>query len=543
MNLSRIRTVQVLLVVLAAVACNWRFVQAQASKNHAAAEEPWKTIEENWYEITMAGARVGWTKSLLQERDDQLQLVSESKLSFKRGSVSVDMEMNAAFVEHRQGKPIRLESTTKMAQQRMHTRLDFMDDHALLTTSQGTAIGRSVPKETTKRIERPQGEWLAPIAAEMFARSQRKSGAKQFTYRMLDPQSGNQLVNISSAFVQELQAEVDGKQTTLQVWRTTNDLLNIPSEEHFLPDGRLYMSKTSLGGTLPVVQALSTREQLLEKDNDRNANPPHTRNAPNAPNAPDPAPDLLFDTVVQPDRPIEHPMQTKFAKLRLTAKQGELPDLPTAGSQSVQQDDQKKAQAVVIVDINNPQPAKAEELDDRSFIEPSAMVDSMDDLVVKLAQRAIAPLTRTRNGNQEPTALAKADVLRDFVRTHVSHKNLSTAFASASETAKTRQGDCSEHAVLLCAMLRSQNIPARVASGLVYADVLAKDQGAFAWHMWTQALIDGKWVDLDATLPVRYHAGHILTGVSALADGRGMGELASMLQLLGNLEIQVLDVR
>ena len=120
---------------------------------------------------------------------------------------------------------------------------------------------------------------------------------------------------------------------------------------------------------------------------------------------------------------------------------------------------------------------------------------------------------------------------------------MQTAFAAASETARTKEGDCSEHGVLLCALLRADGIPARVATGLVYADAFAGAQGIFGWHMWTQALIDGKWVDFDATLPVRYNATHVLTSTSSLADGLGAADMGSVIQLIGNLEIEVVDVQ
>ena len=60
--------------------------------------------------------------------------------------------------------------------------------------------------------------------------------------------------------------------------------------------------------------------------------------------------------------------------------------------------------------------------------------------------------------------------------------------------------------------------------------------------MWTQALIDDQWIDLDATLRARYHAGHLLTGLSSGADNGGRDDNYTMLQLMGNLEIEVLDV-
>jgi transglutaminase-like putative cysteine protease len=95
--------------------------------------------------------------------------------------------------------------------------------------------------------------------------------------------------------------------------------------------------------------------------------------------------------------------------------------------------------------------------------------------------------------------------------------------------------------VLLCALLRAGGVPARVASGLVYADGMLGEQAIFGWHMWTQALIDGKWVDFDATLPNRYDAAHVLTGTSSLADGAGSSDLAAVMMLIGNLEIEILD--
>jgi transglutaminase-like putative cysteine protease len=138
--------------------------------------------------------------------------------------------------------------------------------------------------------------------------------------------------------------------------------------------------------------------------------------------------------------------------------------------------------------------------------------------------------------------MARAQALRRFVHEHITAKNLDTAFATASETARMKRGDCSEHAVLLCALLRAAEIPARTASGLVYADAFAGERDLFGWHMWTQALIGGKWVDLDATLPVRYDAAHVLVGTSSLAEGMGDADLSHLLILLGNLEIEVLEV-
>lgn len=58
--------------------------------------------------------------------------------------------------------------------------------------------------------------------------------------------------------------------------------------------------------------------------------------------------------------------------------------------------------------------------------------------------------------------------------------------------------------------------------------------------MWTQAFINGAWIDLDATLPVPYSIGHVLVSTSPLEDG-AIWKLEEVKQasLIGNLEIIV----
>ena len=161
-------------------------------------------------------------------------------------------------------------------------------------------------------------------------------------------------------------------------------------------------------------------------------------------------------------------------------------------------------------------------------------------------------------------------VLRDLVHSHISSKHLSTAYASASETARTGSGDCTEHAVLLAALLKARGIPARVCHGLVYveqggsaisgeasADATesatvsadgtmastdaaegAVTTGQFGWHMWSQALVDGRWLDLDATLHVPFSVGHVLVGTSSMSDKEAHNNHMQMAALIGNLEVR-----
>ena len=93
--------------------------------------------------------------------------------------------------------------------------------------------------------------------------------------------------------------------------------------------------------------------------------------------------------------------------------------------------------------------------------------------------------------------------LARWVAGHVS-KPGGPPLASARAALRSGQGDCTEHAYLLCALARARGIPARAAFGLVYKD------GRFIFHAWTEARIRDRWLPYDTTrgrygaLPARY---------------------------------------
>jgi transglutaminase/protease-like cytokinesis protein 3 len=119
-------------------------------------------------------------------------------------------------------------------------------------------------------------------------------------------------------------------------------------------------------------------------------------------------------------------------------------------------------------------------------------------------------------------------------------KNFSTGLATASEVAREMQGDCTEHAVLLAAMLRAKEIPSRVVVGLVYSD----RHSAFAGHMWTEAFLDGQWVPLDATMGRGgIGAAHVKVTDSSLDEDAPtpVAAFIPMMHLLGQMSIEVVS--
>jgi transglutaminase/protease-like cytokinesis protein 3 len=124
------------------------------------------------------------------------------------------------------------------------------------------------------------------------------------------------------------------------------------------------------------------------------------------------------------------------------------------------------------------------------------------------------------------------------VKQNITRKDFSQAFASAAEVARTRHGDCTEHALLLAALARACGIPARVAVGLVYVE----GSGVFGYHMWTEVFVSNTWIPVDATLGRGgIGAAHLKLAQSSLEGGDACSSFLPVLNVMGRLRIQVLS--
>lgn len=141
-------------------------------------------------------------------------------------------------------------------------------------------------------------------------------------------------------------------------------------------------------------------------------------------------------------------------------------------------------------------------------LKPTEYLQCKDPKIMEMARIAVGSTTDAGKAARQIEA---------FVSGYIKQQNFSIGYASAREVAESRQGDCSEHAVLTAALCRAVGIPARVVSGLVYTDNLAGQKNVFGGHAWAEAYIGGVWIGLDATrAPQGYGPGHI-----ALAKGNG----------------------
>jgi len=165
---------------------------------------------------------------------------------------------------------------------------------------------------------------------------------------------------------------------------------------------------------------------------------------------------------------------------------------------------------------------------DKTILEamkPTRFLQSDRKEIVDLARRAVG------SGKDATEAVKR---IESFVGEYITEKDFSVGYASAAEVVASKQGDCSEHAVLVAAMCRAIGIPARVVTGLVYAKEFAGRKNVFGCHAWSEVYVGDKWIGLDATrAPNGFGPGHI-----ALAAGDGdSADLLGLASTLGRFKI------
>ncbi len=463
--------------------------------------------DERWHIIEMMGAKAGWMRTTEVELPDG-GYRSENEMKFKiaRGPVQIAIRMETQFVEAADGTPLSMRVEQEFGPTPTIAEYTFHKDHVAVKSTQG---GRTTE---TREPSPPEG-WLTPRQADERTRRLMEEGAETITLTTLDPSMGLTPIELTRTRGQVGSVEAMGKTVAATEWTVTQSLYpGLASVEWLDREGHLVRGSTDMGGIEMVI--LASEKELALAD----AAPP----------------ELMASTLVRPDRPIDDPRHLDRAEYLVFVDKGEMPTLPDAGAQRFERVDERTGRVTVDTACVDRVP---EGFDRAPYLASSGMIGANDPEIIRFVG------TQRANRNRAETA----EDLRRKVHTHINQKSLGVGLASASDVVRTREGDCSEHAVLLAAALRAAGIPSRVVSGAVYIDEFLGAESVFGYHMWTQALLptgDGgeAWVDLDATLGegAPFDAAHIAMDVSALADGGMINSMATLAPLLGRLQVQVI---
>lgn len=152
-----------------------------------------------------------------------------------------------------------------------------------------------------------------------------------------------------------------------------------------------------------------------------------------------------------------------------------------------------------------------------------------EEPLLQVNDREIVALAVRIAGNERDPRIV-AERINRWVHDSL-EKVITVSVPNAVQVLRSRRGDCNEHTQLYVALARAAGIPARVNTGLAYVN------GKFYYHAWPEVRLRD-WVAVDPTF------GQFPADAAHLRFVRGgLARQGELLRLIGNLRLEVLDVR
>ena len=241
--------------------------------------------------------------------------------------------------------------------------------------------------------------------------------------------------------------------------------------------------------------------------------------------------DIGISQLVRLKNRILQPYETRSAVYRITIRNDD--NVATTFSRDDRQQ-VKKVQGnsfeLHVTASNASSSESAEKEAAAEYLQSSYFINSDDSLVKEHARKAVGT---------ETDPWKKSLRIERWVHDHMK-VTAYEALATADHVAKTLEGDCTEYGMLTAAMCRAEGVPSRTAIGLIYADV--KGAPVFAFHMWTEVWIKGRWIPIDATLGKGFvGATHLKITDHSWHDERTMTPIFPVIRVVGRVSIEVLS--
>ena len=488
-------------------------VTEEPVRDKASAEQPVPeeaaSDEAEYFAVFMEGKKVGYAIQTRVVDDGKVTTSEEASITISRAEVPVTIKMTETSIETIDGKPLGFKVAQDMSIMTMNVAgtVDEQGTVNVTTKSMGAA-----QKST---LEWPNGAVMAEGLRLLTLSKGLKEGTT-YTANIFIP-------GVLQAL--EAQISIGSKQNVDLLGRVVSltevtTKLNIPGAGEIITKTYVDENLRTQKNVMPVaglhVEMVACAKEFALGEND--------------------VLELVDKMFVRSPEPLDNLASVKSITYDL---------IPTgdASNLTIPSNDNQKAQQLsngkVVVTIE-PVAAPAGVNfpyagNDQKILEatkPTRYLQSDHKEIIKLAGLAVG---RTKDAAE---AIKKIEA---FVGNYIKNTSLSVGYATAAEVAASKQGDCSEFAVLTAAMCRAVGIPAQVVVGVAYVDDFAGHQG-FGGHAWNQAYVGGKWVGLDAAFKSTgrggYDAGHI-----ALAAGGGEpADFLNMASILGQFKIDKVAV-
>ena len=450
--------------------------------------------KETWYVVRFDGTPVGIGMDLWRFENNEYYYQTYFEMRAARLGEPFQMVSQSEEWDDPDGKLIRFRSEINMDDTRMQVQGRMQDNTIHLTTE-----GHRFADEST--VEWEDGA-LGGGAVDRHVTSRLKNGESDFSVKIFDAQNGG--FHTSRFVVRDTVTEsIDDQDVALYRVDQFDDGSPVPYMTFWL-DGQHDVRKMTLkqmGGEIVIEVVDKEAVDALELD-------------PNF--------DIIRGSMIGCEGfPKAHDrLESVTYRLSFSAPiDARVLDGPN-------QEVIEAADGVVTLRVSraaiSAEEASADEL--APYLEPDRYIQSQHADIVAIADSLQA---------SGATGLQLAEDIAQWVNAYIVHKNFGQGFASAVDILDSKEGDCTEHSVLLAAVLRAAGFPARVAVGLAYND------GSLVGHMWTEVYVDG-WHTLDA---LDLSASPVRIRLSVSRDQRALGEsgLVNAYSIVGGLEAEVVE--
>jgi hypothetical protein len=461
--------------------------------------------EEAWEAVFIGSDKVGHnhtiTRNLWENGRELVEVRMESAMSMKRFGQTIDISGEYVSVETPEGKLLRLDNRT--LEQRI--RCEVAGDKMKVTLeTPGQQKTTTIPWSN---------EVLGPNGEDTILKKEGLKPGRKRSFRTFNPELGLQIFT-TTLYGEDFEdvALLDGSKKKLQRVRMEID---VPALKHIKTFAWVDETGESLKTHMDMLGGITTYTVSKEV---AQAKPESISK------------DFGLATLVKPDKQIPKPYQATEVVYRIQIENDDPFEVfPQDDRQSLSKDD-SGAVLLTIRAVDPSQPARAGVKEPGpEFLRSNNYLQSDDAKVIRAAKEAVG---------EAGDAWEKAKRLERWVFDKIAEKNFGRAFDSAAVVADKREGDCTEHGVLLAAMARVVGIPSRVACGLIYADGLS----VFGYHMWAELYINGRWVPLDGTLGLGHASPtHIKIADSNLEGVDALSTFLPVARVMDRLKIEVVS--
>jgi hypothetical protein len=471
--------------------------------------------ETDYFAVFMQGKKVGYAIHRRAVEGGKVTTTEEVSITISRLGMPVTIKSTEKSVETLTGRPLAFESVQDLGAMIMKVTGTIKGDVVHLTTM-------SMGMEDQSTMPWPKGALMAEGLRLKTLKEGLEPGA-EYTLEIF-PASVMQVVTAKVSVGRKKDVDLLGRVVRLTEVTTT---MNLPMAGPVTSTSYVDDEMRALKNTVPVagmtVEMIACPREFALGKND--------------------VLEFIDNMFVKSPEPIDDASAASAITYTLRPAPGANLVIPSSDNQKAR----RLADGRIVLTVEPVRigsggvfPYRGDDPELRAAMEPTRFLQSDRKEIVDLALRAV--------GDAKDAAEAALSI-ESFVARYIDDRSLSVGYASAAEVLQSRQGDCSEFAVLTAALCRAVGIPAQVVVGIAYVEDFGGIEG-FGGHAWTRAHVGGdkrgrggKWIGLDASFKGSgrggYDPGHI-----ALAMGDGEpGNFFNMASALGQFKIENIRIQ